>query len=233
MGGTASSGTTAQASVGKNTMRASPEYRGNTVVTVDIAYPQVAVNPIPASGVAISGWYQENARRTYAHGCCTMFRAATARWRESVRQGYPFHPSDLHADFTVTYNAGNYLSLFTDCYEYTGGAHGTTVRRAEIWNLAGCCRMRLDGFFRGAGWRDIFLNGIYAQINAQIAQGNDIFFDGYQAAVRRFFDPCRCYLTPGGFAIFFPQVSIAPHAAGILSFVVPYADFDGLLCREL
>lgn len=226
-------GETAQAAVGRNEIRAAPEYRGVPMVAVEIAYPQVTVNRIPTSGVYINGWYQASAQRTYVHGCRSLFRAASAQYRQSLRYGYPFRPYALSEEFAVSYNANGFLSLYTDCYEYTGGAHGNTVRRADNWNLAGCCRMQLAEFFRGAGWRDIILNGIYARINAQMAQGNDVYFDSYQAAVRRYFDPCRCYLTPEGFAVFFPQYAIAPYSAGIVTFVIPYADFGGLLRYEL
>lgn len=218
-----------QASVERNTIRAAPAYRGVTMVEVDIAYPQVAVDSIPAAGVYITGWYQECARRAYDYACRALFRDASARYRESIRFGYPFHASTLTEVFSVSYNANGFLSLFTDRYEFTGGAHGVTVRRAENWNLAGCCRMELREFFRGTGWREIFLTGIYAQINAQIAQGGDIYFDNYQQLVRRCFDPCRCYLMPTGFAVWFPQATIAPYAAGLVVFVIPFADFGDRL----
>lgn len=226
-------GKTEQAAVERNTIRAAPEYRGVTMVEVEIAYPQVAVNSIPAAGVYITGWYQECARRAYSHACRALFRAASERYRDSIRLGYPFNPSALTEDFTVTYNTNGFLSIFTDSYEFTGGAHGVTVRRADNWNLAGCCRMELREFFRGAGWRDIFLTGIYAQINAQIAQGSDIYFDNYQTLVRRYFDPCHFYLMPMGFAVWFPQATIAPYAAGIVVFVIPYAEFGDLLRFDL
>lgn len=44
---------------------------------------------------------------------------------QAVENGYPVMVYEVIAEFTVTYNQNCALSLYTDQYIFTGGAHGS------------------------------------------------------------------------------------------------------------
>jgi hypothetical protein len=46
--------------------------------------------------------------------------------------------------FKVTCLCGCIISLWFDRYEFTGGAHGNTVRTAQTWNLQSCVTLKLS-----------------------------------------------------------------------------------------
>ena len=112
-------------------------------------------------------------------------------------------------------NGSGFLSLFYDIYEYTGGAHGNTVRYGDTWDLAG-------------GWpvpfpvknRKAVLSTITAQAKDREAAQPGTFFPGVEKNVRRYFSPVQYYLAATGIAVFYQLYTIAPYVAGFIDFTV-------------
>lgn len=68
-------------------------------------------------------------------------RAATARdaaaaRRESKNGSFPFRAYDTEKTWKVVTNTPRFLSLSSDAYEFTGGAHGTPSSGALLWDKA-------------------------------------------------------------------------------------------------
>ena len=217
------------AEVYENTIRAKPELYGVGLVDVGIHYPQVAVNRNPPAGVRITGCYMARAGRYYRHTCTELYRSAAAELAEDRRRGYPFRPYAAAAGYTVPYNQNGFLSIWTDIYEYTGGAHGNTVRCADTWNLATARRMTLDAFFSGSCYRRTILSGVAAQIRAHSEKGDAGYLEDWPAGISRYLDERNFFLVPEGIGIFYPLYTIAPYSSGLPVFIIPYQDFGGML----
>lgn len=210
--------------VTRRQIRGKPQYRSVTMVNIDIAYPRVLTKGCPA-GQVISMVYDHIARRFYAYASQKLFAQAVQVWREAKKNGYPFHTYEANMVYEVPFSQNGRLSIFYDQYVYTGGASGTTTRYADTWRVRDAKRLPLSAFFANNGYRSIIFRSIFAQIQ----QNPDNYFEDYQKNVFQYFDDQHYYLTPQGFALFFPEYTIAPHSSGIPVFVVPYELFGDLL----
>jgi hypothetical protein len=221
-----------QAAVIKRQMRARPEYRGTVMVDINISYPQVITKGSP-SGAKISGFYSESASAYYTYATGSFYNTAVNEYINDRKSKIPFRTYTTMKIHEVPYNQNDFLSIFSDIYEFTGGAHGNTVRLADTWSLISGRRVQMGDFFMNTTYQSILIGSIMAHINNQLSKGNNIYFDDYQKNVFKYYDERNFYLTPEGLAVFFPLYTIAPYSSGLVTFVVPYSDFVGLLNYQL
>lgn len=205
---------------------AKPRYNGVVMIEIGVAYPAADCGCEPGCG-PISLYYERRAHAYFNYASHSLYAQAVQNYEYALVRGYPFHMFTAMTAYTVTLNCCGYLSLYTDTYEYTGGAHGNTVRKAETWRLCGARRVTLTRLFPGVNVRRVILREVYQQISEQIAQGNDVYFDDYQRGVVRYLSLRRFYLTPDGVVVYYPLYTIAPYSSGIVTFLIPYDRFGG------
>jgi Protein of unknown function (DUF3298). len=152
------------------------------------------------------------------------------RWEEElgpqacealVEQGEDRPPWEAVLDFTVTYDENDLLSLYMDAYEFTGGAHGHTVRRGDTWEVSEGLPQSLFSFFPGEKRvKRRILAEITAEAQAMQASGEHAFFDDYETLIREHFDAELFYVTAEGLVVFYPLYAIGPYVEGFVRFVV-------------
>lgn len=195
------------------------------MVNVSLTYPKVEGRLPVSSARAFDSYNRTRAQRLMRRARTELYRAAVEQYEYAKERGFPFNAYELMQVYTETYNKSPLISLYSDVYEYTGGAHGITVRRGQTWDLERGCMLRMANLFRpGYNFRRILLTEILRQADIN-QRANAVYFDDYRQLIVRHFDPANFYLTPRGVAVFYPLYSIAPYAAGIQVFVVPYALF--------
>jgi hypothetical protein len=114
-------------------------------------------------------------------------------------------------------------SLYLDEYEFTGGAHGATVRSSDTWNALTGQRIALSTLFpAGLGYVERLKELIYEEIERRNGAEPGQFVSGYQAVIEEAFSENNFYLTPGELVIYFQQYDIAPYSTGIPTFAFPY-----------
>lgn len=154
----------------------------------------------------------------FEHYCKTvLFPNAVEQYNYDIKDGYPVMVYEGYLAYTLTYNRGNIISLYFDKYEYTGGAHGATLRYSNTWNLKNCSPMALEDFGLN---KEKILPQIYLQIEEQIKNGTNQYFDNYKELVSQTFNPNSFYLTDKGLVIYFQQYDIAPYSSGIVEFTI-------------
>jgi len=138
-------------------------------------------------------------------------------FQEAQKSGYYFNPYNATVVYDVRYTKNNILSLTMDLYEYTGGAHGLTVRQAYNINLC-------TGEF--IGYKDIFKKGfdyktyIVNEIIRQIEENPENFFPEAKETVQNFTDEQPFYITENGIVVFYGLYELAPYVAGIQEFFI-------------
>lgn len=158
-----------------------------------------------------------NKYQTYNRG--NLFKLAVCDYRESIENGYEPRIYETVQAYTVTNNQNGILSLYTDTYEYMGGAHGNTTRTSQSWCFPGGTRIRLQDLFPGnCHYRAVLI----ARIVAMIAKNPESYFEEYEVLAATNFNDQSFYLTPDGFAIYYQPYDIAPHASGIPVFEFTY-----------
>lgn len=159
-----------------------------------------------------------------------MAKEAEEFAREAKKQGYPLRPYELWTDFKVTYNKSGILSLYIENYEYTGGAHGMTVRKQYNLILNNGKEINLRELFReGTDYKGI----INQEITRQISADPDKFFPIGEMGFKTIADNQDFYFEEGGIVIYFGLYEIAPYAAGIQEFKIPFTLFKEGLNADL
>ena len=153
----------------------------------------------------------------------TLFRQAKEQFEEDQQVGAPVRIFEAVTEFTVTLNEDCALSLYADRYEYTGGAHGNTLRTSDTWDVPACAHIPLSGLCAlPAGCRAYVIQQVVHQIEAQITDG-EYYFDDYRKNAALYFNPHSFYLMPEGLTVYYQQYEIAPYSSGIPEFLIPYS----------
>ncbi|HWQ79109.1 MAG TPA: DUF3298 and DUF4163 domain-containing protein [Anaerovoracaceae bacterium] len=196
-------------------------YRDTPVLHYKIEYPQFHDPDYQNALDSINRWYRQRAldlQREYETG---LYREAAELYDDSIANNFPFHMYDAATVYEITYNQDGLLSLYTDDYVYSGGAHGGTVRHSETWNIKNACRIYLYQYTGDpAAFRAEILKEIGDQIALQIQQGENMYFEDYPQLISEHFNPESFYLTPDGLVIYYQQYDIAPYASGMPEFII-------------
>lgn len=136
--------------------------------------------------------------------------------------GYPIMTYELVTSFTITYHTDCMISLYQDDYSFTGGAHGSTIRHSQNWNLQIGKQFSLNTLYPNNPYFLLpILQQINKQIEQQIASGSNTYFDHYCQLVLETFQPTNFYITSDSIIFFFQQYDIAPYSSGIPTFSLP------------
>ncbi len=205
-------------------------YDSTRVLTCTVEYPEFVSKEFPWILNRINLYYRRKAE-AFIHRCSTeLYAQAVEGYRFARQNGYPFNPYEALMVYTITYNRFCTISLYFDAYQFTGGAHGGTIRTSDTWNLREGDRMHLVDFFPpGFPYRAYIFEQIDAQIAEQTASGENFFFEDAPQLARQTFSEDSFYLTDEGIVVYYQQYDIAPYSSGIVEFVIPYQ--EGVVTR--
>lgn len=198
-------------------------YRGNVMLTLSVRYPEISLSGSLQAQARINSRFRVQASDFTRYAAGTLYRQAVREYRSAQEHGYPFRPYDAVMDYEATFNQDCYLSAYHDRYEFTGGAHGNTVRASDTFSLVSGRRFALSHFFTpGDNYRRLLISEILKQADANMQQNPGIYFENYRHLILKYFNPQNYYLAPEGVAIYYQQYEIAPYSSGIVTFVIPY-----------
>ena len=201
-------------------------YRGQLMVTCTIGYPVFQSTSGGRVLSRINRFYRRKAI-AFFHECkADLLPAAVRQYENDLNRGYAFSPYEGMLLTAITYNDTGTLSLYSDHYTFTGGAHGNTIRNSDTWDLEKGRRLLLGDIFPGG--RKTLLHLIESRIAWQLKSNQMRYFDDYQQSVDKTFNPDQFFLTQEGLILYFQQYDISPYASGIPEFVFPYGQ-GGLL----
>lgn len=194
-------------------------YNNVLMLTYTIRYPQFASRWFQSAVRRMNLTYRTKALAFKKHCETELYRLAVEQYQYAVQNNFPFMPYEAVMVYSVTYNQNCALSLYFDQYEFTGGAHGNTVRDSATWNLNQGRIMRLAEFFpANRNYRAYIINMVIEQISRDPTN----YFEDYKNLVAQYFNPNSFFLTPEGIIVYFQQYEIAPYATGIPMFTIPY-----------
>ena len=190
-------------------------YKGKVILKYKIEYPQIKEK----NKFNQYNYEKANDLRKEAEG--ELFEMAKKQFDYAESQGYPFNNYEIVSQFTLTYNYQNYISLYIDEYIYQGGAHGSTLRTSQTWNIVDEKMIKLSQWFRNPNYVSELIDNINQQIEENIKNGNNIYFEDYCCLTSKNFRVENYYLKNGLIYIFYQQYDIAPYSSGILNFEIP------------
>ena len=208
-------------------------YKGEPVLKYTIRYPEFSSAIFRIATNEMNRFYRTRAALQRQRFRQVLYPQAIRDFDFAASHDYPFHTYEAMMVHTITYNQNCTVSQYADTYQFTGGAHGTTIRSSDTWDLRNARRLPLTNFFAApVPFPSYVLESINGQITGQLAEGTGMYFDDYQKNVAQNFNPRSFYLTPAGVVVYFQQYQIAPYASGIPEFMLPYsADVKEPRCR--
>lgn len=153
--------------------------------------------------------------------------ASEEAYQWSLESGMEFTP--LFDEFHVTeiYQYGDLLSVFGVGSSYAGGAHPNNYTKA--WNFD----LGTGEFFTLrdlSDYPDELVREIAYNILGKIWENDeaDLYFDDYADTILMM-DNFAVSFDESGMTVTFAEYDIAPHAGGMPSFLIPYAEFSRYL----
>lgn len=199
------------------------QYAGTVVIAIEAVFPQVEIPGNRPAQNRINARIRAQVGQFIRYSGSALYRRAVLQYRDSQNNAFPFHPYDAVLHYEITYNANCYLSAFRDRYEFTGGAHGNTIRFADTWSLKSGRLLTLRQIFGYcAGYRNLLLEQILKQADGMMKHQPGVLFEDYRKLIVRYFNGEHFYLTPDGLAVYYQQYEIAPYSSGIMVFTIPY-----------
>jgi hypothetical protein len=210
-------------------------YEGTLVLSYSVNYPVFQSAENKDALAKINAFYLSRANEYVRYIQKVLYQDAVSDYKDRGKEDFPFNQYEALEDFTVTYNRNCLISLYFDRYQYTGGAHGLTTRTSDTWDIRSARRISLGFLFpKGEDYSVMLQEIIIQQIQKQISDGEDIYFEDYEKLVHETFNEESFYLTPDALVIYFQQYDIAPYASGIREFAIPYEEIPIRLpgCRN-
>lgn len=199
----------------KNLLEKELFYDGEMILKYHIEYP--SIDGDLSENINFNYYNKNLALELQDRSENELYKEAIETYKYNKKNGYPVMVYEVYRNFEITFNTKNIISLYTDEYIFQGGAHGNTIRTSQTWNLIMGCMLNLESFFKN---KPYFVIDILKQINNQISQNPEIYFENSCNLVLNTFNPKNFYLTYNGIAIYFQQYDIAPYSSGIRVFII-------------
>lgn len=199
-------------------------YNSVDMLTIDISYPQVRLNQNLTAQKLINNTYQYIVNQFYQYATTTLKQSSIESYKYTQMNNFPFLMYEAVMKYTVTMNANCLLSTYFDQYEFTGGAHGNTVRSSNNWYLkTGTAISMKDLFHNNQEYKQLVINQILILADQRWKQDQYIYFSNYKELILQYFNPESFNLTPTGISVYYQHYEIGPYASGIIVFDIPYS----------
>ena len=191
----------------------------DVILTYQIQYPHFE-GPVYQMALRILNRFYENQANEFQNYIANeLYPQAKEQYAYSKENGYPVIAYEAMTTFEPTYSKACIVSLYMDRYEFTGGAHGSTTRSSQTWNLQGGRQIALEELF---GCDLDVQSYILNRVRSRIALNPQIYFDNAAQLAEENFHPESFYCTTQGIVVYYQQYDIAPYSSGIRSFLIPY-----------
>ncbi len=190
-------------------------YKGNLVLKYKINFPQII-------GCEKFNIYNYNLAKKLQEKCeGELLEEAKELYDYNSKNNYPIMVYEVLTVYNVTYNYNMVISLYSDEYIFSGGAHGNTKRTSQSWNLNKEKMLKLEDFYsENPNYVSTIISEVNAQIASNIKNGNNYYFDNYCCLTSENFKIENYYLNRNNIIIYYQQYDIAPYSSGILTFNV-------------
>lgn len=194
-------------------------FDGTLILKYHIEYPSICLNTSEMGIMNFNIYNKKIAFNLKNAAENELYKEAIELYKYNKENGYPTMVYEIYRKYEITFNNYNIISLYIDEYIYTGGAHGSTIRSSQTWDLIKGNMLPLEAFFRKNPY---FIINILKEINMQISKEPEIYFDNTCQLVLDTFNPKNFYLAPNFIVIYFQQYDIAPYSSGIRTFNINY-----------
>lgn len=195
------------------------KYENTVVLKYHIEYPEIVMDwQQNRNGIKKFNDYNlKMALQTQQKAENELYKEAIELYKYNKENGYPQMMYELYREYQIKLNQENAVSMYIDEYIFSGGAHGTTTRTSQTWNLMLGKMVELYELYPNEPY---FLLVILRKINREISENIENFFADPYPLVVEYFNPDSYYIDNGKVVIYFQQYDIAPYSSGIIEFTL-------------
>lgn len=195
------------------------KYENTVVLKYHIEYPEIVMDwKQNRNGIKKFNDYNlKIALQTQRKAENELYKEAIKLYKYNKENGYPQMMYELYREYQITLNQENAVSKYIEEYIFSGGAHGTTTRTSQTWNLMLGKMVELYELYPNEPY---FLLDILRKINREISENLEIYFADPYPLVVEYFNPDSYYIDNGKVVIYFQQYDIAPYSSGIIEFTL-------------
>ena len=195
------------------------KYENNVVLKYHIEYSEIVMDwQQNRNGIKKFNDYNlKMALQTQQKAENELYKEAIELYKYNKENGYPQMMYELYREYQITLNQENAVSMYIDEYIFSGGAHGTTTRTSQTWNLMLGKMVELYELYPNEPY---FLLDILRKIHREISENIEIYFADPYPLVVEYFNPDSYYIDNGKVVIYFQQYDIAPYSSGIIEFTL-------------
>ncbi|MBU5676167.1 DUF3298 and DUF4163 domain-containing protein [Alkaliphilus sp. MSJ-5] len=147
-----------------------------------------------------------------------MSQMAENDFKDAKKSNIELRKYELLINYEVHTANNNLISVTTLNYQYTGGAHGMSVKVLYNFDLTTGKEIALGDFFKeGSNYKKV----INEEIQKQIKENPDKFFPDEVELFSGISDDQSFFIKDGKLFIYFGQYDIAPYSSGIIEFEIP------------
>lgn len=192
------------------------KYKDIVVLKYKIQYPQIIKSNYRIGRIRFNEYNKQKAMELKNRVINELYKEAKELYEYNIAHGYPIMVFDIMLEYNITYNKENIISLYFDQYEFTGGAHGSTIRSSQNWNMSVGKQIELSYFYQNNHSYVIdIIKEINTQIKEQMQSGTNQYFNNYCELVLEKIKLENYYITTDAIVVFFQQYDIAPYSSGI------------------
>lgn len=197
-------------------------YNNTEVLKVNLKYINIYLKNELACR-KINMYFNNYINNLYNYISTSTLDDAVSGYKFATANNYPFFPYEVDLDYKITMNSNYILSMYFDKYEFTGGAHGNTIRFGTTWDLKNGNLLTLSEIFPNVNnLNEQLISQIILQANYNMKKNPGIYFNNYKDLIKTNFNEANFYLTPNSVNIFYQQYDIAPYSTGIVVFSIPF-----------
>jgi len=202
-------------------------HKSTNIINIDIEYPNINLSKGKFIQMKINSSYFSVANNFYSYAVNTLLHNAMEQYEMSQKEDYPFNPYDVVMRYTITLNSNCTLSTYFDQYQYTGGAHGSTLRLSSSYSLqTGNIITLKDLFKNNTNYKDLIIKELQTQADQNLLINPGIYFDNYKTLIEENFNEDSFYLSQKTIDFYYGQYEIAPYSTGIVVFSIPYQKLE-------
>lgn len=207
-------------SVKTRMIRQKLNYNGVVLLAYQIAFPEFSALRDQPCLPGINRFYRNQAFELRQYYEAVLFPMAIKQYQDDQKNGFPVRMFEAIQRYEVADLGTCVVSIYFDRYQFTGGAHGSTIRRSQTWNLRRCGRWKLMQLVHCPPDDQTYL---LSEINTQIQKEPDFYFENAGELAAKTFCADSFYCTSEGIVIYYQQYDIAPYASGMPEFLIPYS----------
>ncbi|MGN0107532.1 MAG: DUF3298 and DUF4163 domain-containing protein [Hominilimicola sp.] len=126
------------------------------------------------------------------------------------------------------YNKNDFISVVEERYQYTGGAHGNTVRLARNIDIVGEKEIKLADLFTDDG----YVSTLNRFINEEISEHSDKYKDLWAKPEIKDTHQTDFYISGDDLVIFFQPYDLSYYARGFVEFSIELEELSGYMKEE-